>query len=170
MGDKSNIELQEYKEKWAYIRHTEILQDKQMQWFFVLVGVVLTFIYSTDNAKLLKAVGKQYIPILLLVGYSSVFSFQMLRIKKNYKIYNERIMEIEGQPMTNKTWWQHLITIFMFRYYIVIIIGAFLAKMVAIELKVPEIYSWVVFLAYIFVEIALAFWILNFYEKDTEKN
>ena len=37
---------EEYNRKWDYIRHTENQREKFIQWYFLVIGAILTFLFK----------------------------------------------------------------------------------------------------------------------------
>jgi hypothetical protein len=119
--------LEEYKNKWAYVRHTEEVQNKAIQWFILIVGAILAFLFKDING-LSNAVGNKLyiIPLLFLVLYSASLNLLLLLQKKNYNRYTDRILELEKKfcEFELELPKSRTLTVFRLRYTLVTLVGA----------------------------------------------
>lgn len=127
-GDKSNIELEEYKSKWAYIVHIESIQFKYIQWYYGIVGALLTFIFSDKfgGIEINTLHSQTFIPFLFLQVYSIFVILRLLYQKRNYNTYIDRISEIEGSKEvdTKKDFRFKLLSVFKLQYYSMVMIAS----------------------------------------------
>ncbi len=154
MGKLSNED--EYREKWAYVRHSETLQDKQLQWYFATSAIILVFIYGPDYSGISTSLGSPSIPLIVLEVYSLLFSLRMLKIKSNYQKYTGRIRKLEGQSDKDNSS-RKILSIFKLQYYGVALVGAMITKTLAKELNVNDSCSWAFAAIYLIIIIGLSF-------------
>lgn len=153
----SPIELEEYKAKWEYVRHTESLQAKNVEWYFGIVAAVLTFIYSNRYEALSDLFGGRILPLAVLVPYSLLVTLRLLVQKRNYDTYTARIRNLEGAPVDDRPIGSKVLSVFKLQYYAVALVGTAVVVALLFEVAWAPFYIWLISVAYLLVMIFLSF-------------
>ena len=124
---------EEYKAKWQYVIHTEILQMKYVEWYFGIVAAMLVFIYSKKSSDVLNLVGGVWVPLIFLVMYSIFTNVRLLAQKSNYDTYTKRLREIDKTPNDNRSIMTRSITTFKIQYYTTVLAGTIVFLVFLIE-------------------------------------
>ena len=66
------LEIEEYKAKWEYVRHTETLRARELQWYLGIVGGVLAFTFAGDESDFAISSDERWIPLAFLAVYSAL--------------------------------------------------------------------------------------------------
>lgn len=153
----TSMEIEEYKAKWEYVRHTESLQARYVEWYFGIVAAILAFIYSDRYQPLSRLVGGPPIPLVVLLLYSMLVSLRLLVQKRNYDTYTARIRHLEGAPAGGSSVRGKLLSVFKLQYYAVALVGAVLVAALLLEMAGPAKWVGVASLAYALAMISLSF-------------
>lgn len=118
---------EEYKEKWMYVRHTEDIRYKMFNIYIILVGGVLSF-FVKDVVSLEQLFENKilFIPLFVLILYSIFMNLLLLLQKRNYKIYTDRLQDIERHycNFVIERGATRIITVFRLYYSLLLIIGS----------------------------------------------
>ena len=127
------LEIEEYKAKWEYVRHTEKLQAEHVQWYFGIVGGVLAFLYGGQSRAVVDMVGGPWVPLVVLALYSVLVELRLLVQKRNYDIYTARLRQFEGQKPNGSRIRQKVFSVFKLQYYSVVLVGAVVVAALFLE-------------------------------------
>ncbi|MFH1231743.1 MAG: ion channel [Planctomycetota bacterium] len=87
---------EEYKQKWEYIRHTEEQRHKFIQWYILIVGGLIAFLFKGGpTLTLFNNIDLPHTILIFLLLYSIFANLYLLVQKRNYNIYITRIAQIE---------------------------------------------------------------------------
>ena len=88
--------LEEYKSKWEYIKHTEEINEKITQWYFLINGVLLAFLFNdTKSLDALVCNSKTFVVLLFLILLNLSFNISILSRKRSVEFYRTRLQYLE---------------------------------------------------------------------------
>lgn len=112
----------EYREKWAYIRHVEQIRYRVTQWYVASVGALLAFTFTES------AIGEDHRPLILgfLLIVSVAYVVFLLTRKRVYEAYVARVYALDGtgkaKPPLRPVW-----GVFSLFFYAISLVPAFVA-------------------------------------------
>jgi hypothetical protein len=149
--------LEEYREKWAYVRHTEQMQGQSIQWYLTMVGGTLAYSVSLGSgadglaqmASPVGSVGRLLCPFLLV--YSAFLALLLLFQKRNYKRFTDRLLEIERAycGLDSSFGSARRVTVFRLRYTMVNLVGGACAGMMVYAWGGAAVWASVALLVYV---------------------
>lgn len=153
--------IEEYKNKWEYVRHTEEMENKSIQWFLAIVGAVISFLFKDGNGLVQTRGAALYlVPLFFLVIYSLFLNLLLLFQKRNYKKYTDRLQDLEKTYCkfeTKKSSSSRLLTVFRLRYFLVTLVGACCAFLGHYQWSGSFIWSAVFSVSYAAIFIVLSY-------------
>lgn len=127
-----NIQAEEYRQKWEYVRHAEKMQNTAIHWYLLITGGILTFIFTKSSDA-----QKQYgdlafiVPLIFLVIYGLTLNWLLITMKRNRDRYMGRIQEIDGNRVIPRDrgliFWA-----FFYRYLAPTLVGAGIAFLLSL--------------------------------------
>jgi len=151
------LEIEEYKAKWEYVRHTEKLQAEHVQWYFGIVGAVLAFLYGGQSRAAVGMVGGPWVPLLILALYSVLVELRLLVQKRNYDTYTARLRNFEGQQPNGSTIRWKVFSVFKLQYYSVVLVGAVVVAALFLEATKSALPAVIAGASYTLLMLALSF-------------
>lgn len=86
----------EYREKWAYLKHSEEARYRAVGWYFVIAGALLTAAYTEPLLVDVK-VARPVILVFLTISSAALVGF-LADHKVPYRKHVDRLHEIDGAP------------------------------------------------------------------------
>lgn len=151
------LEIEEYKAKWEYVRHTEKLQAEHVQWYFAIIGGVLAFLYGGQSRAVIDMVGGPWVPLVVLVLYSVLVDVRLLVQKKNYDTYTARLRQFESQQPNGSGIRKKVFSVFKLQYYSVVRVGAVIMVALSLEATKAIVPAVIAGLGYMVLMVALSF-------------
>ncbi len=164
---KTEMLFLEYKEKWAYIRHVEQIQNLSIQGYVLIVGGVLTFIFrelreNTIYDYIHKSI--YVFPFTFLVLYSIFIQLLLVHTKRNYDVYVNRIWTIENicynieRKSVRQTYGiNRVFRSFRLRYALVALLGSVPVMLLILALTGSACIGGVAATVYLVVSIGVTF-------------
>lgn len=119
--------VEEYNNKWGYIKHTEEMEFKLIQWYLVVAGGLLAFAFS-DFGEFSDVINNPLTALLLLfvVVYSIFLCILLLVQKSHYVRHLDRLefMERVYGGLERQVASGRVITSFRARYVLIDLIGS----------------------------------------------
>lgn len=113
----------EYREKWKYIRHSELIRYRAVQWYIGIVGVLLGFIYGEPTGPLPSDI--RPLVLTFLVGYSLFLAAFLIHRKEAYEIRSERVEQLENRKTVSLAF-HPWVGVFAWYFYGFALLGSFL--------------------------------------------
>lgn len=146
--DLNEFLFDEYREKWTYIRHMEVQSQRYSQWFYTIVGASLAYTFEDVRSvpDLTSRLGGLFV-LLFCTLYAVLIALFLIVQKRNYKIYNDRLLELERLcgGFSPSFLPRPILTTFRLIYAFPTIIGA---ACFAISLKILGLENWVCILGF----------------------
>lgn len=121
---KNDYILEEYRQKWEYVRHTEIMRYKEIMWYFIIVSAVLSYLFGYEVDKHLISQDRRWIPLVTLVIYSIFIDIRLIVQKSNYERYIKRVNVLEGRIIQEKSIKYRWLSNFKLIYYSIVLMGS----------------------------------------------
>ncbi|MFB0521343.1 MAG: hypothetical protein ACETWD_07950 [Desulfatiglandales bacterium] len=118
------LKLEEYKQKWEYVRHSEEMQNKGFQWFLIIVGAIASFVFTRVGGFAELPLNDIYAgPFIFLALYAALLCGMLIFMKIGYESYAERLRKIEGKARGESERARQF-PVFRIQYYLVALVGA----------------------------------------------
>jgi hypothetical protein len=151
--------IEEYKLKWEYIRHIEDKQVEFIKWYVIVLGAIFTYLSTTIKQLNDISFNQNWIILLsFLLIYSIVTSIFLLFLKRNYKLYNDRIVTIEHDycSFDLKTHKKRFFTSFRIFYSLFIVFGSGVAGILGLALSGKIVFLIVSFCFYFITMLTIS--------------